>query len=411
MNPTLTPAAAAGARLHAFDTLRAAALLAGLALHGALSYLPGAERYWIVADAPSSALALLFYLVHCCRMPVFFLLAGFFAAAGVERLGSLAFARDRLRRIVLPLLMFWPLAMTGIVAVIVAAVALRNGGQLPAESPPGPRFTPDDFPLTHLWFLYVLALFYAAALLWRAWLARLDSTDRVGAATRIVLDRLLHPGTAAALGLPLAWCLMRTPGWVVWFGVPTPDQSLYPNLAATVGFGLAFAVGWQLKRASGTLLPRLARDWLKHLAAGGVALAVCLYLAGPSPTLHTADASPAWALYALAYAAAGWSLSLAAAGAALRYANRYDARRRYVADASYWIYLTHLPVLMALQVAASKLAWPWWIEYPLSLALGLALLLASYALFVRHGWLGALLNGRRRRRGVESGASAAAVTP
>ncbi|WP_257388955.1 acyltransferase [Tahibacter caeni] len=410
MNPTLTPAAAAGSRLHAFDTLRAAALLAGLALHGALSYLPGAERYWIVADAPSRALALLFYLVHCCRMPVFFLLAGFFAAAGVARLGAVAFARDRLRRIVLPLLMFWPLVMTGIVAVVVAAVALKNGGSLPAESPPGPRLTPDDFPLTHLWFLYVLALFYAAALVWRALLARLDPADRVGSAARAVLDRLLRPGAISALGLPLAACLARTPDWLPWFGVPTPDQSLYPNLAATVGFGLAFAVGWQLQRSAASLLPRLARDWPRHLLVGIAAAAFCLYLAGPLPTLAKADASPVWPLYAIAYAAAGWSLCLAAAGAALRHADAFDARRRYLADASYWIYLLHLPLLMALQVAAAQLAWPWWIEYPLSLALCLAVLLAAYALFVRDGWLGALLNGRRRPRHAGTGA-AAVVTP
>ena len=406
MNPTSLPAAAAGARLHALDALRAGALLAGLALHGALSYLPGAERFWIVTDSTSDTLSLLFYLVHCCRMPIFFLLAGFFAAANVERLGTAAFARDRLRRIVLPLAMFWPIVMTGIVAAVVAAVAIRNGGALPAESPPGPRFTPDDFPLTHLWFLYVLALFYAVALAGRALLARTDREDRLGRAARSLLRALARPALAGLFGVPLALLLWRHADWMPWFGVPTPDRSLYPNLAATVGFGLAFVAGWQLRRAD-DLLPRLARDWPKHLLAGLALIAFCLYRAGLRPQLVTVTQDAAWLAYALCYAAAGWCLTLAATGAALRHAGAYDARTRYVADASYWIYLMHLPVLMALQVVATQVQAPWWVEYPLLLGVCLVLLLATYHVGVRGRWLGALLGGRRRTRAVAPAAAEA----
>jgi peptidoglycan/LPS O-acetylase OafA/YrhL len=395
MNPNPHPAGAAGVRLHGLDALRAVALLAGLALHGAMSYLPGADRLWIVSDTPSDALSLLFYVVHCCRMPIFFLLAGFFAAAQVGRLGAVPFARDRLRRIVLPLLLFWPVVMTGIIAAVVAAVALKNGGTLPAESPPGPRFTPDDFPLTHLWFLYVLALFYIAALAIRGCLLRIDRGDRFGAAARNLQQVELRPGIAAVHGAPHAQLLACHENWMPWFGVPTPDQSLYPNLAASVGFGLAFAVGWQLRRSS-DLLPRLARDWLGHLLAGLVALGYCISRAGVQPQLTVVTHDPAWLVYAFAYAAAGWCLALAATGAALRHAARHSARMRYLSDASYWVYLTHLPVLMALQVVAAQMRAPWWLEYPLQLAAGLALLLALYHAGVRGRWLGALLGGHRR---------------
>lgn len=395
MNPIPSPAGAAGVRLHGLDALRATALLAGLALHGAMSYLPGAERFWIVADTPSDTLSLLFYVVHCCRMPIFFLLAGFFAAAQIDRLGAAAFARDRMRRIVLPLLLFWPIVMTGIIAAVVAAVMQKNGGTLPTESPPGPRFTPDDFPLTHLWFLYVLALFYVAALAIHAAIARIDRDDRLGAAIRNLLQSVLHPGVAALLGLPLAVLLWRHTDWMPWFGVPTPDQSLYPNLAAGVGFGLAFAVGWQLRRSE-HLLPRLARDWPWHLLSGAIALAYCVSRAGLRPQLALVTQDPAWIGYAFAYAAAGWCLTLAATGAALRHAARPNTGLRYLSDASYWVYLLHLPVLMGLQVAAARVQAPWWIEFPLQLAVGLGVLLALYQLGVRGRWLGALLNGRRR---------------
>ena len=75
--------------------------------------------------------------------------------------------------------------------------------------------------------------------------------------------------------------------------------------------------------------------------------------------------------------------------------------RRYLADASYWIYLAHLPLVMALQVAMSRVQWPWFVEFALTLAVAMALLLISYDLFVRNGFIGAWLNGRRKPRGLE----------
>ena len=69
--------------------------------------------------------------------------------------------------------------------------------------------------------------------------------------------------------------------------------------------------------------------------------------------------------------------------------------RRYLADASYWMYIMHVPLVMALQVAFAQLDWPWFVEYPLLLAALLAVLLLSYELVVRHTAIGAMLNGRK----------------
>ena len=82
-------------------------------------------------------------------------------------------------------------------------------------------------------------------------------------------------------------------------------------------------------------------------------------------------------------------------GMAMRFLSGYSATRRYVADASYWLYLVHIPVVMALQVAVSQLPWAWWIKFPLILGVTFPLLFASYHLFVRYSFIGAILNGRR----------------
>ena len=92
-----------------------------------------------------------------------------------------------------------------------------------------------------------------------------------------------------------------------------------------------------------------------------------------------------------------WSWTFAVVGTALRFLSRQSAVRRYIADASYWIYVVHVPLIMALQVAVSQLAWPWWVKFPLILGVAFSLMFASYQLFVRYSFIGAVLNGRRTR--------------
>jgi fucose 4-O-acetylase-like acetyltransferase len=64
------------ARHHDLDALRAFAMLLGIALHAALSFMDG---IWMVRDDQmSGALTLLVHAVHGFRMPLFFLLSGLF---------------------------------------------------------------------------------------------------------------------------------------------------------------------------------------------------------------------------------------------------------------------------------------------------------------------------------------------
>ena len=71
---------------------------------------------------------------------------------------------------------------------------------------------------------------------------------------------------------------------------------------------------------------------------------------------------------------------------------------RYVSDASYWMYIVHLPVVMALQTAFMLADLHWAIKFLLIIALSSAFLLITYHYCVRPTWIGFLLNGRRRPR-------------
>ncbi len=394
-NSSATSIVGSGERLHGLDALRGFALLAGVALHLTLSWLPGAQHWWFVGEADASlALSGMFYWVHLFRMLTFFVIAGFFGRLLLERVGIKAFTKDRFKRIVVPLVSAWPLVFTGIILVIVWIALIKFGGELPKESPPGPKFTPDDFPLTHLWFLYVLTLCYAVMLALRTLVELLDRGGQLVRVADAAMRLLTRPGAVVLLAAPLALALESLPKWTLWFGIPTPDQSLYPNLAATTAFGSAFVFGWLLQRQR-DLLDRIAQIWPANLAIAIAATASCLATVGIDPWRD--GPSDAWTIgcYAAAYALAGWSWTLALIGLALRYLNGYSATRRYVADASYWVYIVHLPIVMALQVVCSLIDQAWWIEFPLALVAGLALMFGSYQLCVRYSFIGAMLNGRR----------------
>ena len=385
-------------RLHGLDAVRGIALLLGLVVHASMAWIPGAQYFWVVSDAsPGELTGLLFYVPHMFRMLLFFLVAGLFARMACERLGTLGFMRDRARRIAIPLASLWfPMLMT-IVAVIAWNAWLVNNGSMP-PAPETPPLSPRNFPLTHLWFLYVLLLCYVGALALRATLGRSAFVQRASDACVRVLASPIGP---LLLALPLGAALAAHAKWYAWFGVPTPDQSLYPSLAACVAFGSAFGFGWLLHRQQARL-QHWAAHWPLHLSIAISATVGCVLHAGLAPKLVAATQDMATIGYAIAYALAGWSWTFAIVGLGLRFLSGHSPVRRYLADASYWIYIAHLPLVMALQVAMSRVDWPWAVEFALVLGTAFALLLLSYDLLVRNSFIGDWLNGRRKPRGLEA---------
>lgn len=185
------------------------------------------------------------------------------------------------------------------------------------------------------------------------------------------------------------------PQWKWLEGVPTPAYTVIPPMAPLFIFAWVFGIGWLLDRQR-ELLATLQRGWAQQVVIGGVFLLACIALAGPELAPRV-DGHAGWRLaYALCYALALMALSLGLIGAGLRFMNRPSPTVRYLADAAYWIYIAHLPLVMAFQVALANLAAPWWLKLPVVVLGTCALLLWSYRVWVRPTWVGALLNGARR---------------
>jgi glucans biosynthesis protein C len=393
-------------RIHALDALRAGALLLGVLMHATISFMPNPG--WVADDVDTSTVLLFAnFTAHIFRMSLFFAIAGFFAHLLLDKYGVKGFAQNRLKRIALVFLIFWPilLALLFLVAMWEAGWAnpfAAEGGIQPAPpSPPPPRRAPlwQILPLGHTWFLYLLVWFYVGALAVVGFARLLDAKGRVAA----LIDAGLRVSSGThvlpvVLAAPLAAVFFLGEAWTANSGIRTPDFGLVPNTSAIVGFGTAFAFGWFLHRQP-ALLSVWQRSWLVYAAA---AIALTVYCARTNYAVRLGAPLPAEIgerfLVAAAYPLAIWAWCLALLGAATRHLSGDNPVIRYLADSSYWVYLVHLPLVVALQVWVSQ--WPvgWQVKYPLILLIAIPVLLASYQLLVRNTFLGAWLNGRRYPR-------------
>lgn len=383
-----------GERLHALDAVRGGALLLGVFFHATMSFME--PRIWVVGDsATSEPLTATFFVLHIFRMTVFFVIAGFFARMLLERRGLGGFVADRARRIALPFAVFWPLVLTCIIAVLIWSAAHANGGTLPADAPPPPPLTWQTLPLTHLWFLYALILLYAAALVLRGLFKLIDRNDAAGRGLDAFVRFLVSsPAGAVMLGLPLFIVLMMKSDWMMWFGVPTPDVGLVPNLAAITAFGTAFGFGWLLNRQIDAMRA-WEKSWALNLALAIALTAFCLWRGGATPEFTPAPMGWEKVSFAIAYVLAIWTWTFGLIGAALRFLSKPNSAIRYVSDASYWVYIMHIPAVMVGQMLVIDLPLAAEAKYALIVAGTLALGFASYQLLVRGSFIGAMLNGKK----------------
>jgi glucan biosynthesis protein C len=381
--------APASQRYHSLDALRAAMMLLGIVLHSAASYMAGPlGAAWPYKDAQTNGLFdLVVFFIHLFRMPVFFVAAGFFGALLMERGGVRAFVANRAKRVLLPLVLFWPIVFIAVAAGFVYAT--RRGG------------TPLDLAaletgsilrrpmLAHLWFLWDLTILYAAAavivpiasrVLGAAWGGRVDA----------VFARL-----ATTIGGVLAVSAMTAVSLLpmVTAGLDT-SSALLPPVRILVAYGVFFTFGWLLYRRRG-VLDALASRWKPSMAMGAVAsvayLAVLIAQPFSDPRLtHAAGCALA--------GVSMWLLIFGIVGMFVSLFERPSPLVRYLSDASYWMYIVHLPIVIAVPGVLAPSPLPAVVKFAITLTVTTAATLVTYHYLVRSTAIGALLNGRRYPR-------------
>jgi glucan biosynthesis protein C len=375
-------------RYHSLDALRAAMMLLGLVLHSGASYIQApVDWMWPYRDSHTSPFFnLLLAFIHLFRMPVFFVMAGFFAALLYDRDGPAGFVRNRAKRVLLPLVIFWPLVipLTGLGFMFAAR---QVGGPMAwdvvSDLPPLKRPV-----LGHLWFLYDLLLFYAAALLVAPAASRISARvrQRVVDVFRAITTRrwglLVLAGVTTITVMPMERPTIET------------SASLVPPARVVAAYTVFFAFGWLLY-SQRDLVESFAARWRSTFAAGMVAtLAYIMVL------IARRSLDPMWwhVSAVIAGAVAVWLLVFGITGAFVRYLSNPKPVVRYLADASYWMYLLHVvPITWCAGLLAGSDASAF-AKFAVVFAVTVAMTLVTYHYFVRSTIVGVLLNGRRYSR-------------
>jgi peptidoglycan/LPS O-acetylase OafA/YrhL len=197
------------------------------------------------------------------------------------------------------------------------------------------------------------------------------------------------------------WCTLPTALLMAWS--PIWDEEInargatfLPKAVAVIYYGIFFLFGWMVHRHA-DLLKEFQHDVAIHLILGFVALLTwgILFRALGAGGLNFPKL--AWPVYLLAGSANAWCFCFGLMGLFLGRCNVESRPVRYLADASYWIYLAHLPLVIALQEWIVPMRFGAWMKFFAINVVTFAVLIPSYHWFVRFTLLGTVLNGVRRK--------------
>lgn len=389
MNNPTTPQ-----RLHALDNLRALMMWLGIVLHVAINHLTiDSPLPW--RDPKTSPVAdLLLLFIHSFRMPVFFMLAGFFVALLVARRGAGGMLRNRALRLALPFAIFWPPLFVATTVLAMVYIHLTARGVLGIDPALTPARQPGGSPFNtmHLWFLYQLFWFsvmaWAGVRLQRFVPMRLRET-----LARSFVTLAERRWGFAVLALPLALVGSFYPS-----GMVTESGSFLPPLAEWVQSGLFFVVGWYVHGQQERLLALFASRCKGHAVAGLAFLVATVVLLGAlrGNRLQPLPHPEFW--IAFVYNATAWLWSLALIGSFVRYMPRQNAVLAYLSQSSYWVYLVHMLGTIGFGILLFNAPFGAVAKMGLNIAATSLVALASYQLLVRHTRLGSLLNGQRAEK-------------
>jgi glucan biosynthesis protein C len=374
-------------RLHSLDSLRAIMMLLGIVLHTVITYqVADTWSGWPFKDLNATSLSndFIYYFIHSFRMQIFFVVSGFFGAMLFYEREPRAMIKNRLSRIVYPFLVFivllWP-----IVAFVWTYTGFVLGGSanvmtetMAIVGTPLIIIPQNTF---HLWFLYYLALTLGLTILLAFALKKTPKfTQGITKTFNWIIQKpLLRVFFFASLTV-LVFLLMGESK------VATPG-SWIPEFPTFIYYFFFLIVGWVLFKSKNLLDQFKRMDWIS------LGLGLLVYMA-----YFFNRSTISFELQLLANSVMVWFFIFGFTGLFLRYGSGHSPLMRYISDASYWVYLIHLPIVGFIPSLIVNWDLPSTIKVLIVITGTSVICFGTYHLFVRSTFIGKFLNGRKYSR-------------
>ncbi|MBE2230850.1 MAG: acyltransferase family protein [Chitinophagaceae bacterium] len=377
-------------RYHGIDALRAFAMILGIFLHASIVYKVNPLPVWPSdPEAARPFFDYLYFFIHTFRMPLFFLVAGFFCRLLLQKAGVRGFIHRRWQRIGIPFLfsLVFILPFTVFPFLVYQQIPVYGhdwGGNFRAAF----RQLIGWNGLAHLWFLYYLIIYYVVFVALTLFFKRPGLASpfqfliRWWERTRMPLFYL---GLA---GIAVSWLILSMQPH---FLIPV-YTGLFPSPAHLLFYFFFMWLGWLIHMRP-DILEGLQRYGV-YLLLAGVLLSV--------PGFRTEQQEAAGQDFFMTLILAKGLLSLQIVllvtgftGFFLRFFSDRSPFWRYLSDAAYWLYLLHMGIVTGWQILFMYLKISPFLEFFCITGITLILTLLSYQYMVRHTLIGVYLHGPR----------------
>lgn len=371
-------------RIHSLDSLRAIMMMLGIVIHSAITYSVtnnGAKLNVKDPDAINLSNDFIVSLIHAFRMPIFFLIAGFFGAMLFYERKPLRMIKNRISRIVYPfivfLLLLWP---TVIFTFGYTRLIFKGSNNALIEILD--RLSSYDILVPkntfHLWFLYYLTFItfvsIGLALIFEKLPFILNFITNVFSwiIKKTILRIFIFAGLTAIVYFVRGSSTVST------------SSSFVLNTNTFIFYFSFYFVGWILYKSK-----HLLETFMKY---DRVYFFLGLFLFSIFFFMHDSFRNE---VNITLNSIMVWLFIFGITGIFIRFGSNYSSIMRYISDSSYWIYLIHFPLTAIIPSLLFYWSIPATLKFLIVLISTGIICFVSYHYLVRATFIGKFLNGRK----------------
>jgi len=375
-----------GRRIVGLDAMRVILALLGIFLHAGIAYMvifPGVHPTLFGVSQQTNLFFDWWVLwIHAFRMPAFFFLSGFFSYLIFKKVHFLGLSISRIKRIAVPflVLLLLPVAFGYAVQFLVPSgkyVMTKHNVYLMIKE------------INSLWFLYYLFLLdlmcFAGILLFKGFKWTMPNLSR-----RIknkTNNRIFYTVCISCVILLPIFMMLSSSQWFI----PT-DMTIIPNLQILSYYAIFFLLGWGVQTYFKSLVTFAKRYRYYLLVTSFLSSIVYLF---SFHHLYPIYGGPAQCAAIVFYNLSAFAMLLGILGWCLNTFRSYNPYIRYLADATYWIYLSQVPVILMLHTFLEGISLPLFLKYSLIVLITLSYCLLSYQLLIRNRKIFRYIDGNR----------------